>query len=546
MADLNLKKFVSGVVTPSLLSQNHPTGALLSTLAGIGMNPETTTSSIKGSLSNLFSNKKQTLPNGGGTFNSVTTNQSQNPTVYPTGPTQPDISQMGGGKLSPDEIAYASQALGGPQAPASDLGQYTANEYESLLKQRSQLNNARNDIATGTTDPYGYAMGSGRQYSPQQLGAIEKAIAGIYDPALEDVKARIMSEEQAQKKSDTSSNVMTDNERQLFTQFRSEPIVKDYNTIIGQSNNIDNILKNGAGGPADVAAVFNFMKALDPNSVVRETEYDTAAKSGNLFKGYLSKFNGFFKENGGFLPPSTAKEFQNIINQSLAAKKIQYDNVANQYKDLAGRQGLRPENVVIDYSGGIQNPSGSSTGGNYGDAQSVVSQLYQAYQQGKITKEEYDIAKQHVVSQYQSGQSFKSVGGGTNTATSVNSLQDAMRRIARNESDGSGGYAALGPVVQSGPYQGQRALGKYQVMPGNVPQWSQETLGYAVSPQQFYQNPKIQEAVVSGKLNQLYKQYGNWNDVASVWFTGSPLSKGYSRRDVTGTSGADYVRKFNS
>lgn len=139
--------------------------------------------------------------------------------------------------------------------------------------------------------------------------------------------------------------------------------------------------------------------------------------------------------------------------------------------------------------------------------------------------------------------SFSNVGGGTNTA--IAGLSDAMRRIARNESP-SGNYRELGPVVTSGPYRGQRALGLYQVMPGNLPAWSKEALGYTVTPQQFLANPKIQDQIVSHQLAQIYKKHKNWSDVASVWFTGQPLSKGYNSRDVLGTSGAEYVRNFNA
>lgn len=143
--------------------------------------------------------------------------------------------------------------------------------------------------------------------------------------------------------------------------------------------------------------------------------------------------------------------------------------------------------------------------------------------------------------------SFNRVGSGTKTASGqVSSLQDAMRRIARNESDGSGGYMAIGPVVQKGMYKGQRAIGKYQVMQGNIAPWSKEILGYSVTPQQFYNNPQLQDQIVAGKMQQYYKRYGNWGDVASAWFTGGPLAKNANKKDTFGTTGAQYVNKFLS
>lgn len=150
----------------------------------------------------------------------------------------------------------------------------------------------------------------------------------------------------------TTNNAMTDNERALMTQFRGEQIVKDYNDILGQKGTIDAYIQNGVGGPADLALVFSFMKGLDPTSVVREAEYDTAAKSGNIFQGAFTKFNGYFKEKGGFLPKNVKTEFQNLVNQKLAVKQKQYDNVKSQYEAIASRQGLNAQNVVIDYASG--------------------------------------------------------------------------------------------------------------------------------------------------------------------------------------------------
>jgi hypothetical protein len=62
------------------------------------------------------------------------------------------------------------------------------------------MNNSRNDIATGTTDPYKVGAQSGIAYSPQELKAIESAYAGVYDPALNDVFARLKTREDENKR----------------------------------------------------------------------------------------------------------------------------------------------------------------------------------------------------------------------------------------------------------------------------------------------------------------------------------------------------------
>jgi hypothetical protein len=153
-------------------------------------------------------------------------------------------------------------------------------------------------------------------------------------------------------------NQMSDNERALMTQFTSNPIVKDFNEIQGNKLKIDNIVKNGVGGPADLAVIYSFMKSLDPSSVVRETEYASAAKSGNIFQGIYAKYNGYLKEKGGFLPASVKSEFQNLTNQAYQAKEQQYNNWREQIRRIAENQGLNPENVTPDFSSYLTNPNG--------------------------------------------------------------------------------------------------------------------------------------------------------------------------------------------
>lgn len=147
-----------------------------------------------------------------------------------------------------------------------------------------------------------------------------------------------------------SNNVISDNERALLSQYNGLPEVKDYKTILSQKLTVDSILGGKLGGPGDLAVVYNFMKALDPNSVVRETEYATAAKSGNIFQGVYSQFNGYLKPEGGFLPDNVKTNFQSIINKSLSARRALVDTASKEYRDIAQRQGLNPDNVVPNYT----------------------------------------------------------------------------------------------------------------------------------------------------------------------------------------------------
>ena len=114
--------------------------------------------------------------------------------------------------------------------------------------------------------------------------------------------------------------------------------------------------------------------------------------------------------------------------------------------------------------------------------------------------------------------------------------------IASIESQGSGGYSAVGPTTK----KGNRAYGKYQVMDFNIPTWTEKHLGQRLTPDQFLRSPEAQEAVFKGEFGSYVSKYGNPQDAASAWFTGRPQSAGANRSDVLGTTGSGYVNKFNN
>jgi hypothetical protein len=77
--------------------------------------------------------------------------------------------------------------------------------------------------------------------------------------------------------------------------------------------------------------------------------------------------------------------------------------------------------------------------------------------------------------------------------------------IASIESQGSGGYSAVGPTTQ----KGNRAYGKYQVMDFNIPTWTEKHLGKRLTPDQFLNSPEAQETVFKGEFGSYVSKYGS-------------------------------------
>jgi hypothetical protein len=117
--------------------------------------------------------------------------------------------------------------------------------------------------------------------------------------------------------------------------------------------------------------------------------------------------------------------------------------------------------------------------------------------------------------------------------------QDILNRLKSNIAgiESGGNYKILGPKLKSGDY----AIGKYQVMASNVPEWTKAALGQSMTADQFRANPQAQEKVADYQLGNYLNQYGPAG-AASMWFSGSPNIHS-SAKDVLGTSVPSYITR---
>jgi hypothetical protein len=125
---------------------------------------------------------------------------------------------------------------------------------------------------------------------------------------------------------------------------------------------------------------------------------------------------------------------------------------------------------------------------------------------------------------------------------------------------GSKGFESFLHAIQAkesgGKYSARNrdsgAMGKYQIMPGNITGsggWDKEALGRNVSVSQFMGSPQIQDAIARYKLKQYYDKYGAAG-AAVAWYAGpgnaakyvASGGKGYNRRQGNYPSVSSYAR----
>jgi hypothetical protein len=121
----------------------------------------------------------------------------------------------------------------------------------------------------------------------------------------------------------------------------------------------------------------------------------------------------------------------------------------------------------------------------------------------------------------------------------------AVAQAIKDIESSGGNYQARGPVVETGMYAGERAMGAYQIMPGNLPQWSREALGREVSEEEFMSSPEIQDAIFLHQMKNSYERHGTWEDAASIWFTGQPVANSSGRSDGY-MEAPEYIQRFST
>lgn len=98
----------------------------------------------------------------------------------------------------------------------------------------------------------------------------------------------------------------------------------------------------------DLALIFNYMKMLDPGSVVREGEFATAQNAAGIPDRIRNMWNKAL--SGERLNENQRNDFVSQSRGLMSTQEKQYQKIQGQYRAIAGRVGADPSNVFIDFS----------------------------------------------------------------------------------------------------------------------------------------------------------------------------------------------------
>jgi len=136
---------------------------------------------------------------------------------------------------------------------------------------------------------------------------------------------------------------VVDQENKLRQQFLNQN--KDYFQVADSYKRISAAGRNPSAA-GDLALIFNFMKMLDPGSTVREGEFANAQNSGGVDDKVRGTYNQIM--NGKRLSPKQRADFLSQSTKLYSAQREGYNSISKQYTEIAGRQGLNAQNIIID------------------------------------------------------------------------------------------------------------------------------------------------------------------------------------------------------
>jgi hypothetical protein len=144
----------------------------------------------------------------------------------------------------------------------------------------------------------------------------------------------------------------------LRKEFADRQVVKDFTAVGIAYQKIANTPETAAG---DLALVFNYMKMLDPASVVRESEFKNAAQA-RAWLGNMDEENRLVPNNvraaikkaeeGTILLDDQREDFRNTAKGIYLGAQKQYNDAADFYRTYAKYLNIDPSYIIQEYQFG--------------------------------------------------------------------------------------------------------------------------------------------------------------------------------------------------
>ena len=184
----------------------------------------------------------------------------------------------------------------------------------------------------------------------------DKKAAAAAAQNMKEQQAAIKRLEKEANKIDSTSKDVAEMEDKLRKEWSGSPVTKDTQVIASSYQKIQEVQDNPS--PAgDISLIFNYMKMLDPASVVREGEQATAASAAAVPDRIRNAYNLLIE--GEKLTPNQRKDFVNKARSTYKGQLAVQKTVDDKIRRVIKKRGL-DESMVIDESlSGLRNKQSS-------------------------------------------------------------------------------------------------------------------------------------------------------------------------------------------
>ncbi len=263
------------------------------------------------------------------------------------------------------------------------MTQFEQAKAEMELKARSRLVELRTILGRDPTPAEraryaGVAPPDGRQSAADKLRDYEAALGRPLDPGEKTRALGINAPGAPEAALSPQGKVIADRERFVGQYGADSPQVQAFDELVARPNDPPSLTDIGGQrkeftrlsgdfvtirdsfnriaaavqepSPAgDLALMFNYMKMLDPGSVVRESEFAQVAATGSFGQRMQAAAERFLR--GERLTDEQREDFRERSELLMRAQARSQLNLEQQFRAIAQRAGINPDDVVVDFVG---------------------------------------------------------------------------------------------------------------------------------------------------------------------------------------------------
>lgn len=146
--------------------------------------------------------------------------------------------------------------------------------------------------------------------------------------------------EQAIKAKEGSAKI----EEGLRKEYTGNAVTKDTAKVVSAFAKVQKASENPSAA-GDLSLIFNYMKMLDPGSVVREGEFATAQNAAGVPDRIRNMYNNL--KSGQRLNATQRADFAAQAQNVYQAQSAVQSQIDQQFQQLAERSGANPQNILI-------------------------------------------------------------------------------------------------------------------------------------------------------------------------------------------------------